>query len=72
MPRSARPPGARRQGLQPVADRHSRRARVRRPGGAEHAHEETGRIDFVVHTAGVLRTGKIADTDPETIEETVR
>jgi 2-C-methyl-D-erythritol 4-phosphate cytidylyltransferase len=45
---------------------------VRRPGGAEHAHEETGRIDFVVHTAGVLRTGKIADTDPETIEETVR
>ena len=38
----------------------------------EHAHEETGRIDFVVNTAGVLRTGTIADTDPETIEETVR
>ena len=36
------------------------------------AHEATGRIDFVVNTAGVLHTGKLADTDPATIEETVR
>jgi ribitol-5-phosphate 2-dehydrogenase (NADP+) / D-ribitol-5-phosphate cytidylyltransferase len=37
----------------------------------EHAHDATGRIDFVVNTAGVLRTGNLADTDPETIKETV-
>jgi 2-C-methyl-D-erythritol 4-phosphate cytidylyltransferase len=36
------------------------------------AHDATGRIDFVVNTAGVLHTGKLADTDPGTIEETVR
>src|SRR2546430_7767931 len=36
------------------------------------AHDTTGRIDFVVKTAGVLHTGRLADTDPGTIEETVR
>jgi 2-C-methyl-D-erythritol 4-phosphate cytidylyltransferase len=36
------------------------------------AHDATGRIDFVVNTAGVLHTGRLADTDPGTIEETVR
>ncbi len=38
----------------------------------QHAHGATGRIDFVVNTAGVLWTGNLADIDPETIEETVR
>nr|WP_062335344.1 bifunctional cytidylyltransferase/SDR family oxidoreductase [Herbidospora sakaeratensis] len=31
----------------------------------------TGRIDFVVNTAAVLHMGKLADTDPATVEETV-
>jgi 2-C-methyl-D-erythritol 4-phosphate cytidylyltransferase len=37
-----------------------------------HAHDATGRIDFVVNTAGVLSMGKLADTDPAVIEETIR
>jgi ribitol-5-phosphate 2-dehydrogenase (NADP+) / D-ribitol-5-phosphate cytidylyltransferase len=37
-----------------------------------HAHDATGRIDFVVNTAGVLSTGKLADTDQAVIEETIR
>jgi 2-C-methyl-D-erythritol 4-phosphate cytidylyltransferase len=36
------------------------------------AHDETGRIDFVVNTAGLLSTGKLADTDPALIEQAVR
>lgn len=36
------------------------------------AYDETGRIDYVVNTAGVLKVGKLADTDDLTIEETVR
>ena len=36
------------------------------------AHDATGRIDFVVNTAGVLCTGNLADTDPAAIAETVR
>ncbi|MFB7759769.1 SDR family NAD(P)-dependent oxidoreductase [Streptomyces xiamenensis] len=33
------------------------------------AHAETGRIDYVVNTAGVLRIGKLAETDDSVIEE---
>jgi 2-C-methyl-D-erythritol 4-phosphate cytidylyltransferase len=36
------------------------------------AHDATGRIDFVVNTAGVLSMGKLADTDQAVIEETIR
>lgn len=36
------------------------------------AHEETGQIDFVVNTAGVLVRGNLAETGPAEIEETVR
>lgn len=36
------------------------------------AYEASGRIDFVVNTAGVLRMGKLAGTSDETIEETLR
>jgi ribitol-5-phosphate 2-dehydrogenase (NADP+) / D-ribitol-5-phosphate cytidylyltransferase len=36
------------------------------------AHEATGRIDFVVNTAGVLSMGKLADTDQAVIEQTIR
>ncbi|MCF2527265.1 bifunctional cytidylyltransferase/SDR family oxidoreductase [Yinghuangia sp. KLBMP8922] len=35
-------------------------------------HAKTGRIDYVVNTAGVLRTGELADTDHATIEEALR
>nr|WP_049571673.1 bifunctional cytidylyltransferase/SDR family oxidoreductase [Streptomyces sp. SBT349] len=33
------------------------------------AYEETGRVDYVVNTAGVLRIGKLAETDDAAIEE---
>ncbi|AWZ03857.1 MULTISPECIES: bifunctional cytidylyltransferase/SDR family oxidoreductase [unclassified Streptomyces] len=33
------------------------------------AYAETGRIDFVVNTAGVLRVGRLDETDNETIRE---
>ncbi|WP_329378103.1 bifunctional cytidylyltransferase/SDR family oxidoreductase [Streptomyces sp. NBC_01351] len=33
------------------------------------AHASAGRIDYVVNTAGVLRTGKLAETDHEAIEK---
>lgn len=33
------------------------------------AYAETGRVDFVVNTAGVLRIGKLAETDNAMIEE---
>ena len=36
------------------------------------AYAETGRIDFVVNTAGVLRIGKLAETDDATIEEALK
>jgi 2-C-methyl-D-erythritol 4-phosphate cytidylyltransferase len=36
------------------------------------AHDATGRIDFVVNTASVLSMGKLADTDPAVIEESIR
>jgi 2-C-methyl-D-erythritol 4-phosphate cytidylyltransferase len=36
------------------------------------AHEQTGRIDYVVNTAGVLRIGKLADADDAVIEEALR
>lgn len=36
------------------------------------AHDATGRIDFVVNTAGVLCTGNLADTDPAAIAETIK
>lgn len=36
------------------------------------AEEETGQIDFVVNTAGVLHMGKLADTDDAVIDESFR
>ncbi|KAF4409560.1 MULTISPECIES: bifunctional cytidylyltransferase/SDR family oxidoreductase [Streptomyces] len=36
------------------------------------AYAETGRVDYVVNTAGVLRIGKLAETDNATIEEALR
>jgi len=36
------------------------------------AHRETGRIDFVVNTAGILRIGKLAELDETSIEEALR
>ncbi|WP_431963909.1 SDR family NAD(P)-dependent oxidoreductase [Actinacidiphila sp. bgisy160] len=36
------------------------------------AYAETGRIDYVVNTAGVLRIGRLAETDNATIEEALR
>jgi 2-C-methyl-D-erythritol 4-phosphate cytidylyltransferase len=36
------------------------------------ANEATGRIDYVVNTAGVLKTGKLVDTDTATIDEMLR
>lgn len=36
------------------------------------AHDATGRIDFVVNTAGVLQRGNLADIDPAVIEKTIR
>jgi ribitol-5-phosphate 2-dehydrogenase (NADP+) / D-ribitol-5-phosphate cytidylyltransferase len=36
------------------------------------AYAETGRIDYVVNTAGVLRMGKLADADDAAIEEALR
>ncbi|MGQ4514089.1 SDR family NAD(P)-dependent oxidoreductase [Streptomyces sp. DW26H14] len=33
------------------------------------AYADTGRIDYVVNTAGVLRIGKLAETDTATIQE---
>ncbi|EST38974.1 pyrophosphorylase [Streptomycetaceae bacterium MP113-05] len=36
------------------------------------AYAETGRIDHVVNSAGVLRIGKLAETDNATIEEALR
>jgi 2-C-methyl-D-erythritol 4-phosphate cytidylyltransferase len=49
---------------------------VERPAHVEaalrQAHDATGRIDFVVNTAGVLSMGKLADTDPAVIDETIR
>jgi 2-C-methyl-D-erythritol 4-phosphate cytidylyltransferase len=36
------------------------------------AYSETGRIDYIVNTAGVLRIGKLSETDNATIEEALR
>ena len=36
------------------------------------AYAETGRIDYVVNTAGVLRIGRLAETSQQTIEESLR
>ncbi|MFE1438938.1 D-ribitol-5-phosphate cytidylyltransferase [Streptomyces sp. NPDC058739] len=36
------------------------------------AYAETGRIDHVVNTAGVLRIGKLAETDNATIQEALK
>ncbi|MFF3907048.1 SDR family NAD(P)-dependent oxidoreductase [Streptomyces sp. NPDC001848] len=36
------------------------------------AYAETGRIDYVVNTAGVLRIGRLAETDNATIEEALK
>ncbi|MEU7567477.1 bifunctional cytidylyltransferase/SDR family oxidoreductase [Streptomyces fradiae] len=33
------------------------------------AYAETGRVDYVINTAGVLRIGKLAETDSATIQE---
>lgn len=49
---------------------------VENPGHVEaalrQAHAKTGRIDYVVDTAGALRTGRLAETDEATIEEMVK
>ena len=36
------------------------------------AYEETGRIDYVVNTAGVLHTGRLDEIDDATIDESLR
>ncbi|MEV5876232.1 bifunctional cytidylyltransferase/SDR family oxidoreductase [Streptomyces sp. NPDC052101] len=36
------------------------------------AYAETGRIDYVVNTAGVLRIGRLAETDNATVEEALK
>jgi 2-C-methyl-D-erythritol 4-phosphate cytidylyltransferase len=36
------------------------------------AHGETGRIDYVVNTAGVLHTGRLDEVDDATVEESLR
>ncbi|HET9518400.1 MAG TPA: SDR family NAD(P)-dependent oxidoreductase [Actinoplanes sp.] len=36
------------------------------------AHAQTGRIDYVVNTAGVLRIGKLAEAEDAVIDEVVR
>jgi 2-C-methyl-D-erythritol 4-phosphate cytidylyltransferase len=36
------------------------------------AHGETGRIDYVVNTAGVLHTGRLDEVDGATMEESLR
>jgi 2-C-methyl-D-erythritol 4-phosphate cytidylyltransferase len=36
------------------------------------AHGDSGRIDYVVNTAGVLHTGRLADTDAAVVEESLR
>lgn len=36
------------------------------------AQQETGRVDFVVNTAGVLRTGALVDTDDAGIDEVLK
>ena len=36
------------------------------------AYAETGRVDYVVNTAGVLRIGKLAETDTSVIEEALK
>ncbi|GAA1935531.1 bifunctional cytidylyltransferase/SDR family oxidoreductase [Streptomyces sodiiphilus] len=36
------------------------------------AYVDTGRIDYVVNTAGVLRIGRLAETDESAIEETLK
>jgi ribitol-5-phosphate 2-dehydrogenase (NADP+) / D-ribitol-5-phosphate cytidylyltransferase len=36
------------------------------------AHGETGRVDYVVNTAGVLHTGRLEELDDATVEESLR
>lgn len=36
------------------------------------AHGETGRVDYVVNTAGVLHTGRLDEVDEATVEESLR
>ncbi|MBO0889793.1 MAG: SDR family oxidoreductase [Acidothermales bacterium] len=38
----------------------------------QQAHEQSGRIDYVVNTAGVLRVGALTDVDDATIDEMVK
>jgi 2-C-methyl-D-erythritol 4-phosphate cytidylyltransferase len=55
-----------------VPDRHARRARAEVAAALRQAHDTTGRIDFVVNTAGVLQRGNLADIQPAAIEDTIR
>ncbi|MFE9244385.1 SDR family NAD(P)-dependent oxidoreductase [Nocardiopsis sp. NPDC006938] len=41
-------------------------------GALEQAHSATGRVDYVVNTAGVLRIGRLDQTDPAEVEDTLR
>ncbi|HEY3683588.1 MAG TPA: bifunctional cytidylyltransferase/SDR family oxidoreductase [Streptosporangiaceae bacterium] len=38
----------------------------------ESVYDATGRVDYVVNTAGVLRVGPLVAADPETVEEAIR
>lgn len=38
----------------------------------DHVHAATGRVDYVVNTAGVLRVGRLADIPADLVEEAVR
>ncbi|MEU2951019.1 bifunctional cytidylyltransferase/SDR family oxidoreductase [Streptomyces xanthochromogenes] len=40
-------------------------------GALRRVHAQTGRIDFIVNTAGILRTGALADTTPSAIDQSM-
>ena len=53
--------------VQPLQHQHPRRAPRDVAGGRRRSLEETGRIDFVVNTAGVLPRGDLLETSEETV-----
>ncbi|MEV3922716.1 bifunctional cytidylyltransferase/SDR family oxidoreductase [Actinomadura coerulea] len=56
--------------------RGATRTHVERPedvaGALAQAYSATGRVDFVVNTAGILRIGRLDAIDPDAIEEALR